>query len=137
MRSRRLAPVAAVLALVATLSTAAAIAAAGSHPRKARSGLALSGHVTGLVPGAHRLLTITVRNRLRRTVHLRSISTTVHAAASGCSGRNVVVADYHGRRGIAAGRWVRVHVRVSMRLGSPAACQGKVFPLTFRGQASA
>jgi hypothetical protein len=82
-------------------------------------------------------MTIRVTNRLRGVVHLRSVKTTVHAAARGCSGKNLVVAAYRGRLRIRPGRTARVTVSVRMRLDSPNACQGKVFPLTFMGQASA
>ena len=82
-------------------------------------------------------MTIHVKNRLHRTIHLRSVKTTVRAAARGCSGTNLVVAAYRGRLRIRPRGWSRVIVSVRMRLDSPNACQGKVFPLTFKGQASA
>lgn len=134
---RRLLPFALVLALLATLSAAAAIGAAGKRRHSSRPGLALSGHVAGLLPGQRERMTIHVKNRLRRVIHLRSIETTVRAAAPGCSGGNLVVAAYRGRLRVQPGGWSRVVVSVRMRADSPNACQGKVFPLTFRGQASA
>ncbi|HET7759016.1 MAG TPA: hypothetical protein VFK62_03775 [Gaiellaceae bacterium] len=135
---RRLVPFAVVLLLLATLSAAAAIGASGKRRHVSQpEGLALSGHVVGLLPGQHARMTIHVKNRLHRTIHLRSLKTTVRAAAPGCGGRNLVVAAYHGRLRIRAGGWSRVFVSVRMRLDSPNACQGKIFPLTFKGQASA
>ena len=135
----RLLPFAIVLALVATLSAAAAIPGPGDGPRHSshRIGLVLSGHVGGLMPGQRAQMTIHVTNRLPRIVHLRSVKTTVRAASRGCSGKNLVVAPYRGRLRIGPGRSARVGVRVRMRLDSPNACQGKLFPLTFMGQASA
>jgi hypothetical protein len=133
---RRLLPFALVLALVATL-TAAAIGASGKRRHISRPGLALSGHIAGLQPGQRARMIIHVKNRLHRTIHLRSVKTTVRAAARGCSGANLVVAAYHGRLRIRAGGWSRVFVSVRMRSDSPNACQGEVFPLTFKGQASA
>jgi hypothetical protein len=133
---RRLLPFAVVLALVATLS-AAAIGASGKRRHISQPGLALSGHVAGLLPGQRARMTIHVKNRLHRTIHLRSLRTTVRAAAPGCSGKYLVVAAFHGRKRIRAGGWSRVFVSVRMRPDSPNACQGKVFPLTFKGQASA
>jgi len=128
-----------VVALVATLSAAAAIPGPGDGPRHIShaGGLALSGHVAGLMPGQQARMTIRVRNRLHRVVHLRSVKTTVRAAARGCGGTNLVVAAYHGRLRIRPGGWARVSVSVRMRPNSPNACQGKIFPLTFKGQASA
>ena len=134
---KRFLPFAVVLVLVATLTAAAAIGASGKRRPSSHPGLALSGHVAGLQPGQRARMTIRVKNRLRRTIHLRSVKTTVRAAARGCSGTNLVVAAYRGRLRIRPGRWARVSVSVRMRADSPSACQGKVFPLTFKGQASA
>ena len=134
---RRLLPFALVLALIATLTAAAAIGASGKRRHDSHPGLALSGHVAGLLPGQRARLTIAVRNRLRRAVHLRSVTTAVRTAARGCAGRNLAVARYVGRLRIGPGRRARVTVSVRMRRDSPDACQGKVFPLVFRGRASA
>jgi hypothetical protein len=126
-----------VVALLATLSAAAAIGASGTRRHSSQPGLALSGHVAGLLPGQRARMTIHVKNRLHRAIHLRSVKTTVRTAARGCSGKNLVVAAYRGRLRIRAGGWSRVLVSVRMRADSPNACQGRVFPLTFKGQASA
>jgi hypothetical protein len=135
---RRLLPLGVVVALVVTLSAAAAIGVPGKRRHiSSRPGLGLSGHVAGLLPGQHARMVIHVKNRLHRAVHLRWIKTTVRDPARGCSGKNLVVEAYHGRKRIRAGGWSRVIVSVRMRLDSPNACQGKVFPLTFKGQASA
>jgi hypothetical protein len=135
---RQLLPFAMVMALVATLS-AAAMPGPGDGPQQSShsGGLALSGHVAGLLPGQQARMTIHVRNRLRRVVHLRSVRTIVSAAARGCAGKNLVVAPYRGHLRIGPGRSARVTVRVRMRFDSPNACQGELFPLTFMGQASA
>ena len=134
---RRLLPFALVLALIATLTAAAAIGASDKRRHSSHSGLALSGHVAGLLPGQQTRMAIHVKNRLHRAIHLRSVTTTVRAAAPRCGGGNLVVAGYRGRLRIGAGGWSRVFVSVRMRSDSPDACQGKVFPLVFRGQASA
>ena len=136
---RPLLPFAMVFGVFATLSAAAAMPGPGDGPRYVShpGGLALSGHVAGLMPGQQARLTIHVTNRLRRVVHLRSVRTAVRAAARGCSGKNLVVAPYRGRLRIGPGRSARVTVRVRMLLDSPNACQGQLFPLTFAGQASA
>ncbi len=128
--SRRLVA-AVVIATLATLSAAAAIAASGSQAHAARRTLSLSGHVVGLYPGASHRMTILVRNRGRRPVRLRWITTHVGAANARCSGENVKVAPYHGRRRIAAGRSIHVNVAVLMKRGSPSGCQGGTFPLSF------
>lgn len=135
---RQLLPFTIVTALVATLSaTAMPGPDDGPRPISHAGGLALSGHIAGLMPGQQARMAIHVRNRLRRVVHLRSVKTTVHAAARDCSGKNLVVAPYRGRLRIGPGRSARVTVRVRMRFNSPDACQGELFPLTFTGQASA
>lgn len=134
---RRLLLFAFVLALAATLSAAAAVRPSGGGRHAFRPGLSVGGHVAGLLPGQRARLTIRVKNRLRRTIHLRSIRTTVGPAAPGCSGKNLMVARYRGRLRVKPGRWARVTVSVRMRLDSPDACQGKVFPLKFHSRASA
>jgi hypothetical protein len=133
----RLLPFALVVALVATLTAGAATRASGNRRHAFRPGLVLRGHVAALLPGQRARMTIQVKNRLRRAVHLRSIRTTVRAPGRGCAAGNLVVRPYRGKVRIGARRSRSVVVAVSMRRDSPSACQGTVFRLTFQARASA
>jgi hypothetical protein len=87
--------------------SAASIGASGGSRQISHPGLALSGNAAGLLPGQQARLTITVK--------------------TACG----------GSFWIGPGRRVRLTVSVRMRRDSPNSCQDKVFPLVFRGQASA
>jgi len=110
-------------------------ALASGHGRPSR-GFTLAGHVKGLYPGARRRLVIVVRNRGRRPLRVRSVTTRVRDASAGCSGRNLRVSRFRGRVRVRARRSRRIAVSVRMLPESPAACQGAIFPLVFRGRAT-
>lgn len=67
----------------------------------------------------------------------RSVTTRVRDASRACRARNVSVSAYRGRLRIRARGSRRVRVTVLMRADSPSACRGAVFPLAFRGFATA
>lgn len=137
MRKRRLGGIAAAAAVAAVaLSTVAAFSAIGTHAVHPKRGFTLKGHVRGLVPGTSRRLVITVHNRLRRTLLVRSISTRVRDAGPKCRGRNLRVARFRGQLRLRGHASRRIAVRVSMRKDSPSACQGAVFRLAFSGRAT-
>lgn len=128
--------IAAVAALAVALTGAAANGSLGAGHGRTTGGFTLRGHVGGLYPGARLRLVIVVRNRGRRPLLVRSITTRVRDARSGCGATNLYVAAFRGRLRVAAGRSRRVAVSVRMLPTSPAACQGAVFPLVFRGRAT-
>ncbi len=123
-------------AVVAALIVAAAVSALDSRQRRVAGGFTLAGHVSGLYPGARRRLVIVVRNRGRRALRVRSVTTRVRDASAACSGRNLHVSRFHGRLRLAGRASRRIAVRVWMLPESPAACQEAVFPLVFRGRAT-
>jgi hypothetical protein len=133
-RSRR-AVVATAAAVVVAFGAAAAIGALGGKS-KARSGFRLTGHVTGLYPGEHKRLVIVVRNRGRKALRVRSITTRVRDASRACPRRNLHVPRWRGRLRVKGHRSRRVKVTVWLRADSPSACQGARFRLVFRGRAT-
>lgn len=135
MRRRR-ALVATTILVVLALGAAAAVGALGRHPRKATRGFRLTGHVSGLYPGVHKRLVIVVRNRGRKAIRVRSITTRVRNAKGGCSGRNVHVSRWRGRLRVRGRSSRRVKVGVWLLPDSPNVCQGALFRLVFRGRAT-
>jgi hypothetical protein len=133
MTRRRAVLAACVLALAAVMVAAAALGASGKHPR---SGFTIKGRIGGLYPGVHRRLVIVVRNRGKRPILIRSVTTRVRRARTGCPGRYVHVARYRGRVRVRGHASRRIRVRIWLLPGTPSACQGAVFRLVFRGRAS-
>lgn len=131
---------AAAVAVLVVATTALAGAAAtrplGKNKRRPAVSFTLRGHVGGLFPGASRRLVIAVHNRSRRSLRVRSITTRVRDAKRGCRARNLRVSAFRGRLRIGPRRSRRVAVRVRMLPSAPAACQGAVFRLAFRGRAT-
>jgi hypothetical protein len=133
-RHRALVATTALAALA--LGAAAAIGALGGHPRKATSGFRLAGHVSGLYPGVHKRMVIVVRNRGRKALRVRSITTRVRNAKGGCSRRNLHVSGWRGSLRVKGRSSRHVKVRVWLLPDSPAVCQGALFRLVFRGRAT-
>jgi hypothetical protein len=139
MTARRLRATAIVVAAAAAALTAmAAIGAVGAGPvRATKGGFTLAGNIRGLLPGVHRRLVITVHNRGRRPLLVRSISVRiVRAASPGCAAKNLYVSRFRGRLRLRGHATRRIAVRVWMVRNSPSACQGAVFPLVFKGRAT-
>jgi hypothetical protein len=134
--SRHRLVIAITLAFASALTVAAALGAVGSGRGRVTGGFTLAGHVSGLYPGARRRLLIVVRNRERRPLRVGSVTTRVRDASAACSGRNLHVSRFRGRLRLAGRGSRRIAVRVWMRPESPAAWQGAVFPLVFRGWAT-
>ena len=94
------------------------------------------GRSGGLYPGVHRRHVIVVRKRGRRPIIVRSVTTRVRRARSGCPGRYVHVSRFRGRVRVRRHASRRIRVRIWLLRGTPSACQGAVFRLVFRGRAS-
>lgn len=125
-----------VVLLAIGLTAATAIGSTGIRRVKKRSGFSLAGHVDGLLPGEHRLLVITTRNRGRTPLLVRSIVTKVHDASPKCTGGNLHVARFRGRLRLKSRGSRRIVVSVWMSPASPSACQGATFRLSFQGRAT-
>jgi hypothetical protein len=136
MSRRRVVRAALVGLLAVALTAATAIGSTGIGRGKKARGFALSGHVSGLLPGQHRRLVITARNRGRTPLLVRSVTTRVHDASEACKGRNLHVTRFRGRLHLEAWRSRRIVVRVWLSTATPSACQGAVFHLSFQGRAT-
>lgn len=136
MSRRRVVRAALVALLAIALTAATAIGSTGIGRGKKGRGFALSGHVSGLLPGQHRRLVITARNRGRSPLLVRSVTTRVQDASKACKGRNLHVSRFRGRLRLKSRGSRRIVVSVWMSKASPSACQGAVFRLSFRGRAT-
>jgi hypothetical protein len=136
VKLRRPAFAALVLTTGALFGTAAALGALGANHRRDAAGFKLTGHVTGLYPGQRKRLVIVVRNRGRRAIRVRAVTTRVRDASRACKARNLRVGAFHGTLRVAGRRSRKIAVRASMRADSPTACQGAVFRLAFDGRAT-
>jgi hypothetical protein len=136
MSRRRLVRAGLVGLLAIVLTAATAIGSTGVGRAKRGQAFSLSGHVAGLLPGERKLLVITVRNRGRRALRVRVVTTRVLDASGACKARNLRVASFHGALRVAAHRSREIAVPASMRVDSPSACQGAVFRLAFHGRAT-
>ena len=97
----------------------------------------ISGHVTGLYPGARTRLRLTLRNPNPYAIKVSRIRTSVQVPArSSCAARSIKVKRFTGSRRIAPRAVVRVKVNVSMRAKVPNACAGQRYRLTYRGWAT-
>ena len=121
---------------VSVLAMAGAVAVL---PAAGRAGPAdvefrVSGSVTGLFPGARRLMAVRVQNPYRRPLRLLSVAADVGQARRYCTASNLTLRPFRGRLSIPP-RSARV-VRLGVALEPTAAqdCSGGRFPLRFRAK---
>jgi hypothetical protein len=126
---------AAIAASVLALAGALAALPASSGAPSARVSFRVSGSVSGLYPGAKRSLVVTVKNPFRRRLRLVSLRATARPARRGCSGWNVEVRPFAGRRTIRPRGSARVRLLARMPASVAEECKGARFPLVFRGRA--
>ncbi len=127
----RMAAIAAsLLTLVGLL---AAVPASGGAHRKAVQ-FRVSGSVSGLFPGARRLMNVKVRNPYRRPLLVLSLSAQVRRARRLCTGSNVDVRPFRGRVPIRPRRTRVIRLRVEMQPTVAEECKGARFPLRFRAR---
>lgn len=112
-------------------------APAGGAPALSSTSFTISGKVGGLYPGAVLPLTLTVTNKLTVPIVLTSLTTKVGAASSSCGTANLAVAPFAGKLPVPAKGKASTTVQVTMAHSAPNACQGAIFPLHYRGQATA
>ena len=107
----------------------------GTASARLTPGFHVRGHITHLYPGKHARLTLRISNPNRFPIAVRRIRVSV-GNPPGCSGRNLVIEPYRGRRRVLAHRTVRLRLRTWMRPRTPDACQGDRFRLMFHGVAA-
>jgi hypothetical protein len=96
----------------------------------------LSGHVAGLYPGAAKSFRVRVANRSRRRWVLRLVKAVPAAPHHRCPAENLKLTPYRGILELPPRARRSVSLRAAMRPDVPDACQGKLFPLTFRARVS-
>ncbi len=94
----------------------------------------VKGKVKGLYPGSTRTMKVKVANRSRQKVRLVSIRARRQAASAACSKKNVKAKRFKGRTRLPARSKVKVPLIVRMKPTAPDACQGALFPITFRAR---
>jgi hypothetical protein len=94
----------------------------------------IGGHAAGLYPGLVEDFRVHVDNLGRRPRIVRSVQAVVGKARTRCLARNVSVSSYRGglRLPPRGRRWISL--TIAMRPDAASACQGAVFPLTFRAK---
>jgi hypothetical protein len=111
--------------------------ASGSPGVAASPRFRISGHVTGLYPGARTRMRLTLHNPNPYAIRVTRIRTSVKVPAhSSCPARSIKVKRFKGSRRIPPRANVRIKVNVSMRAKVPNACAGQRYRLTYRGWAT-
>lgn len=105
MSGRGLRVAVAVAVAAAALAGVAMSSSLHSGQREARGGFTLRGHVGGLYPGARRRLVVVVRNRGRRALRIRSITTLVRPAVPAAARETCACRPFAG--GLSSGRAAR------------------------------
>ncbi|HEV2360643.1 MAG TPA: hypothetical protein VGS21_02965 [Acidimicrobiales bacterium] len=100
-------------------------------------GFTISGSVAGLWPGVALWLHLTVTNPQTVAITVTSLTTTVGNASLFCKASNVKVSAYTGSFVVQPGKKVTVAVFAHMFHSTPNQCQGKTFPFTYTGLATA
>jgi hypothetical protein len=107
----------------------------GALRTAASKSFAISGHVTGLYPGAVLPLKVTVSNPWHFGIIVTSISASVGPGRPGCAAANLKVSPFTGELKLGAGQTGYATLEVTLAHAAPDACQGAVFPLSYRGVA--
>lgn len=119
-----------------TLSSPGANTAPGAAGPYTATMFTISGNVRGLYPSKTRSLVLTVTNRLRSSITVRSITTSVSNATASCTSGNVAVTKFSGSLVVAAGKTAETTVYATMAKSAPNVCQGKKFPFHYAGMAT-
>ena len=121
------------------LSLAAFAAVRGSSPSAAAApqpAIRLSGHVAGLYPGAAKSFRVSVDNHGRRRWVVRLVKAVPGAPNRRCPAESLRLAPYRGALELPPRARRSVSLKAAMGLDVPDACQGALFPLTFRARVS-
>ena len=134
-------PIATACAL-ALLLCAAALAYANlkgsgeafERPKK-REALTLSGSVDNLQPGVPTVLTVNVRNNLRKRVKVRSLKLAVDDANEACPRTMLQTAPVRVRTALKPRRTRSIPVTVTLLSTAPDECQDASFPIRYSARA--
>lgn len=123
--------------LLALVAFAGVRSGARSGPAPApQPAIRLSGHVAGLYPGAAKSFRVSVANRSRRRWVVRLVKAVPGAPNRRCPAGNMKLAPYRGAFELPPRARRSVSLRAAMHPDAPDACQGALFPLTFRARMS-
>jgi len=123
--------------LLALVAFAGVRVGARSHPAPPlQPAVALSGHLAGLYPGAAKSFRVSVVNRSRRRWVVRLVKAVPDAPNRRCPAENLKLTSYRGALELPPRARRSVSLRATMRPHVPDACQGALFPLTFRARVS-
>ncbi len=94
----------------------------------------IAGSVSGLYPGAHKVLPLSINNPNPYALAITSLSATVgNSDHAGCAAANVSVTPFSGSVVVPASSVGIINLAVDMVVSPPDACQGATFPLTYTG----
>ena len=141
----------ALLALVLGLTCAALVHASMSGPNgegradggrphlaaAATQPLTISGHVTGLYPGARKRFEVELRNPSRRPVVVRNLRAQVGTPGAGCGSGHLRIRAERLRLMVAPRSSATAKMTAAMAAGAPEGCQLARFPLRFGADATA
>jgi hypothetical protein len=96
---------------------------------------AIKGNVSGLYPGQVTKLALRLVNPNGFAIKVTSVAVKVRSASAACSYTNVSVAKFAGSLKVRPHSSRRLYLALTMRRSAPDACQGKSFPLAYRGTA--
>jgi hypothetical protein len=127
-----------VLVIATVLATGAvgAYAAAGSGGTSQNDPLALSGSVSGLVPGARRTIEIQVTNPNGREVTVTDVAVGVTAERTGCPASALEVGHASTPLAVPASGSSTTTLPVTLAASAPDACQGASFALRYSATAT-
>ena len=96
----------------------------------------ISGHVTGLFPGAHAPLELTLTNPNNFPIDVQTLAASVQAPSpSGCPPAVLTIAGFSGHLAIPANATATRTLVATMASGASNACENVSFPLKYSGTA--
>jgi len=127
-----------VLVIAAVLATGAvgAYAATGSGGASQSEPLALSGSVTGLVPGARRAIAVEVTNPNAREATVTDVAVAVTGEQAGCPASALEVGRIATPLTVPAAASRTTALPVTLAASAPDACQGASFALRYSATAT-
>jgi len=120
-----------VVATVLATGAAGAYAATGPGGTSQSGPLALSGSVSGLVPGSHRSIELQVANPNGREVTVTDVAVTVTADQDGCPAATLEVGRMPASISVPASGSSTTTLPVTLAADAPDACQGASFTLRY------
>lgn len=97
---------------------------------------AISGDVTGLFPGAHAPLELTLKNENNFPIDVQTLAASVQAPSpAGCPPSVLTIAGFSGHLTVPANATATMTLVATMASGASNACENVTFPLKYSGTA--